>query len=176
MKIKKMQILFYILHSMVMASIYGLFTFFVIYRGLAGENMLLAYIWNIISILAFLALNKLANYILLSKELVITKETYFTVMLTHSFSLISFKTVLYLFYTVILILSRVALLEPQLLDQSFRGFVLSIEYCLILVVALDKFFEHLTKDDKRIKRITAKFDKFERLTRLVRVRGKRGNP
>jgi len=107
---------------------------------------------------------------LLSKEFVINKRNYFVAGLIHSVSFISFKTTLYLFYTFILIVSRVSILEPNLVADNFRYFVLSIEYCLILVVVFDKFTEYLLKDDKRIKRIT---EKFERFANFVAVKQKR---
>ena len=157
---KSTQVFFYVLYSLLMAVAYGLVSFFVVYRLLANEVVLTAYIWNIVFIVGFIALDKLANDILLSDELVITKKNYYVAMVLHATSYVSFKTVLYLFYTFILIVSRISILEPNLMSADFRGFVLSIEYCLILVVAFDKFSEHLLKDDRRIKRITAKFAKF----------------
>jgi len=143
-----------------MAVVYGFISFFIVYRLLANEVILIAYIWNIVFIIVFIILDKLANDILLSDELVITKSNYYIAMIIHTLSFISFKTILYLFYTFILIISRVSVLEPNLVSADFRGFVLSIEYCLILVVAFDKFSEYLLKDDRKIKRITAKFTKF----------------
>ena len=72
-------------------------------------------------------------------------------------SLVAFKTTLYLFYIFILVISRVLTLEPRLMfNETFYGFVLSIEYGLILVVVFDKFIDHLTKDIKRIKIIAEK--------------------
>ncbi|MCL2854324.1 MAG: hypothetical protein FWE21_01740 [Defluviitaleaceae bacterium] len=171
MKVKPSQIITYLIYALISAAVYGLLAFFVIFRGLAGENMLHAYIWNVVFIFGFLLLDKLANSYLLSKEITINKKNYFIAGLAHSLSFISFKTTLYLFYAFVLIISRVSLLEPYLFDPLFRSFVLSIEYCLIFLVALDKFMEHLSKDDRRIKIITAKFDKFFGLA--AKRRGKR---
>ena len=157
-----MHLLLYALYSLVVAAVYGLFAFFVIYRGLSGQVMLYAYFWNITFIVAFLLLDKLATETLLSKELVITKKNCLIAGTIHMFSFISFKTTLYLFYSFILIVSRVSILEPSLVNYDFQRFVFSIEYCLILVVAFDKFSEYLQKDDKRIQRIEKKFDACER--------------
>jgi hypothetical protein len=157
---KSTSIIVYILFALFSAVIYGLFAFFVIYRGLAGEEILSAYLWNIAFIIIFLIFDKIANDVLHSEEFVITKRNFPIAMLTHTISFISFKTTLYLFYTFILIVSRVSLLAPETFNNTFQSFVLSIEYCLILLVAFDKFIEHLMKDDRRIKRITAKFTKF----------------
>jgi hypothetical protein len=91
----------------------------------------------------------------------------------HTISFISFKTILYLFYTFILIVSRVSILAPDFFGNNFNNFVLSIEYCLILVVTLDKFIEHMTKDDNRIKNISAKFTRFTNFIEKKRVQKKK---
>jgi len=164
---KKAQISIYILYSLFSSAIYGVAMYFLIYRGLAGEAVLAAYLWNIVFIIIFLILDKWVNEYLLSKELVINKDTYLIARIMHGLSFVSFKTTLYLFYTFILIISRVSILEPELINDSFRQFVLSIEYCLILVVTFDKYSEYLIKDEKRIKRISAKFHKFEKLANFL---------
>jgi len=169
---KTLAILTYIIYSVVSATVYGLFAFFVIYRGLAGEVMLYAYLWNIAFIIMVLVLDGFVNDILLSKEFVITSKNYFVAMLVHSFSFVSFKTTLYLFYSFVLIVSRVSLLEPNLVSENFRNFVLSIEYCLILVVVVDKFLEHLMEDDQRVRRISAKFERFAKFVAVKRNRRK----
>jgi len=157
---KTTQMLAYIFHALFVAVIYGLFSFFVIYRLMAGQDVLYAYLWNIGFIIVFLVFDKVVHDVLLSKELIITKKNYFIATMVHTASFISFKTVLYLFYTFILIISRVSMLQPEILNDMYRNFVLSIEYCLILLVAFDKFLEHLLKDERRIRRITAKFERF----------------
>jgi len=159
---KASSIAIYLFWAILSAAVYGLFAFFVIYRGLSGEVMLNAYLWNIGFIIAILLVDKIANDILLSKDFVITRKNYFFTVLIHMASFISFKTTLYLFYTFILVLSRVSLLDPDLFTENFRNFVLAIEYCLILVVIVDKFTEYLLKDDRRIQRVTAKFERFSR--------------
>jgi len=157
---KGVQILLYIVHCTLVAAVYGVATFFVIHRSLSGGVLLYAYLWNIAFIVVLLVFDKLANDALLSKEFAVNSRNYLIAMVVHSASLISFKTTLYLFYTFVLIVSRVSILEPSLISSDLQNFVLPIEYCLILLVVFDKFIEHLMKDDKRIKRITAKFDKF----------------
>ncbi|MCL1924386.1 MAG: hypothetical protein FWF50_02250 [Defluviitaleaceae bacterium] len=155
-KLKLSDYLFYIIYSTFTATLYGVFVYFVIYRLLANSNMLYAYLLNTISMIAFLFLDKLGNNQLLSKNLKIDNDAVW-IYLT---SMVSFKTTLYLFYAFVLIVSRVSLLEPELINPDFRSFVLSIEYTLVLLVAYDKFFEHLTKDDQRLRKISKKFDKF----------------
>jgi len=169
---KTVEILTYIIYSVISAAVYGLFAFFVIYRGLAGEVMLYAYLWNIAFIIAALVLDKVVNDVLVSKEFVITSKNFIVAVLVHSLSFVSFKTTLYLFYSYVLIVSRVSLLEPSLVSEGFRNFVLSIEYCLILVVVVDKFIENLSKDDQRVRQISAKFERFAKFVASKHNKGK----
>jgi len=52
MQNNKTPIVTYLIYSVFSAAIYGLFAFFVIYRGLAGGAILYAYLWSIIVIYA----------------------------------------------------------------------------------------------------------------------------
>jgi len=155
-KLKPLDYFFYIIYSTFTAILYGILVYFLIYRLLANGNMLHAYLWNIVSMVIFLFLDKLGTNQLLSKNLKVDGNTIWLYLT----SMVSFKTTLYLFYAFILIVSRVSLLEPGIIDPEFQRFVLSIEYTLVLLVAYDKFFEHLTKDDQRLRKISKKFDKF----------------
>jgi hypothetical protein len=157
MSVKKSDLTIYMVYAVINAAIYGVFSFFVIYRGLAGGVMLYSYLWNIAAIIVLLSIDKLVNNVLLSKEYIITKQNYFISAVVHALSFISFRTVLYLFYIAVLIVSRMSILEPNLIPSEFQSFVLSIEYCLILLVVFDKFFAYLLQDDERIRRIAGKF-------------------
>jgi undecaprenyl pyrophosphate phosphatase UppP len=154
---KKTDILIYIIIALIPATLYGLFAYFVIYRVLAGENMLYSYLWNIGAIVLLLVADKYVNDTLLSKEFIITPKNYFFAGLAHTLNFISFRTALYLFYIIVLIFSRVAILSPDLLNEDIQNFVLSVEYCLILLVVFDKFIVYLTNDSDKIQRITRKF-------------------
>ena len=158
---------------MVSAFIYGLFAYFVIYVGIANRVMMHSYLWNIVFIIIFLILDYIANETLLDDRFIITKKTYLFAMIIHSAYLISFKTTLYLFYIFALVVSRVSILDPSIFGEDFRNFILAIEYCLILLVVFDKFVEYLAKEDKKVRRITAKFDRFARFIESKRKKVKK---
>lgn len=165
----------YIAYALFNATLYGLFSYFVLYRALSGGVMLYSYLLNIAAIILLLLLDKFVNDILLSKEFIITKQNYVITSVVHGISLISFRTVLYLFYIVILVVSRVSVLEPSLVNPDFQNFVLSIEYCLILLVVFDKFFEYLLKDNERIKMISGKFTGFAKFVNNKRKKRRNKN-
>ena len=171
---KTKDIILYIAFAMIPAAAYGLFSYFIIYTRLAGRSMLHSYLWNIAFIIAFLIFDKFTSDILLSKEFVITKKTYFIAGVMHVLSFVSFKTAMYLFYIVVLIASRISILAPDSVPYGLHGFVLSVEYCLILLVVFDKFIEYLLEDGVRMKRVSAKFTAFAAFVAKRAKRNKKG--
>ena len=124
-------------------------------------TMLHAYFVNICAIVSALVIDKVVGNYLDTKNFAADKKRNLLGRLLFYDNMISIKTTIYLFYIFILIASRVSIMQPDLISEQFRGFVLSIEYCLILVVAFDKFIEHLAKDVKRIKKISDKLKQAE---------------
>ena len=166
-----MQLFVYIIQALFASVLYGLFAFFVIFRLIANEVVLYAYIWNVVFIALFLILDNF-SYGTLIYDVDAKKRNHIINFMLGALNFVSFKTTLYLFYAFILIISRISLIEPDLFNENFRGFVFSIEYCLILLVAGDKFIEHLLKDDERIRRLNAKFEKFAEFVKEKRKRRK----
>jgi len=156
---KATKLTLYALYSIFTAILYGYFMFGVFVRltyHVDGFSKLHAYLINLFVIIVMLTADKLINNYLLTKYIPRRRNGFFTRFLYWE-SLVAFKTTLYLFYIFTLIISGVLTLEPQLMfSETFYGFVLSIEYGLILVVVFDKFIDHLTKDVKRIKAIADK--------------------
>ena len=150
----------YVLESVVLAWIFGIFSFYVIYRRIAGEVPLYAYLWNLAFIVLLLLVEKFEDSFMLSKRFAITQQTepYKVVLarvlyITH---IVSFKTALYLYYVVILLVSRAAVLEPTIISDYLRSYIHSIEYCVLLLIPFDKFLEQIVKDERFNRRVYAK--------------------
>ncbi|MCL2616818.1 MAG: hypothetical protein FWD96_04150 [Defluviitaleaceae bacterium] len=141
------------------AMMFGLITYFIIYGGLASGNRLIAYMYNIVFIAIILILDKVADHIMQSDDFLTRDHGRWknllarTLFATH---MVSFKTALYLFYIVMLVLSRASFLEPDLIDRYQLSFIYSVEYGVLLLIPLDKFMELLTKDDKRLLKIVSR--------------------
>ena len=140
------------LEAIVFAALYGLITYFVIYIKLANGYGLAAYIYNLIFIIAILILDKIIDTRIRKEGFFDPNDTKFHRYI-HNFifalHLVSFKTGLYLFYIIMLILSRISILAPYVVDRYDISFIYSVEYGILLLIPLDKFIELLTKDDKR---------------------------
>jgi len=142
----------YTFYAIAMAVIYGLITYYGIFaRGTEGFA-LRTYIWNLMLITLVLLMDRLY----LSKLKKHAEKRKAAKRKTKVMHFISFKASLYLFYMFALIASRLLLLlnsgEMEAL-YSFRSYLLSIEYGLILLVAADKFIDQFIKDKKIMRQI-----------------------
>jgi len=151
--------LVFILETIVTALVFGLVTYFIIYERLADGHRLTAYIYNLALIAIILILDKVTDTIMmtdgfLKKDYGVIRNFLSRVLFVTHF--VSFKTALYLFYIVMLIMSRISILEPDIIDRYQLGFIYSVEYGIVLLIPLDKFIDLITKDDRRIHKIMAK--------------------
>jgi len=147
--------LFYSLYAIIMASIYGVITYFGIFtRGTEGFA-LRTYIWNLALIVIVLIVDKV--YLAMMRKKANSKKS--TTKSPKIFHFISFKASLYLFYMFAVTASRLLLLmgiAETDAPYSFRSYILSIEYGLILLVAADKFIDQFVKDKKLMREVVAR--------------------
>ncbi|MCL2838591.1 MAG: hypothetical protein FWE04_05965 [Oscillospiraceae bacterium] len=142
----------YSVYAIIMAAIYGLITYFGIFaRGTEGFALRM-YIWNLGLIIIVLLIDKI--YLTKLKKKAEKRKT--ENKRYKALYFVSFKASLYLFYIFALTASRLMMLLDSgyaLADYSFRSYLLSIEYGLILLVAVDKFIDQFVKDKKQMKEI-----------------------
>jgi len=118
------------------------------------------YIGNAIVIFFSLAVDKIIHGILESKKFVITKKNYRTARFFSLDTSVSFKAALYLFYIFALILSHVIELHPALVSDDIGVFFTTIEYGILLVIALDALMGQVSIDIDRVNRLNEKFDAY----------------
>jgi len=142
----------YAFYALLMAVIYGLITYYGIFvRGTAGFA-LRTYIWNLVLITVVLLVDRL--YLAKLKKGAAKRKA--KNKKTKVLHFISFKASLYLFYMFALSASRLLLLldiGEMEAEYSFRNYLLSIEYGLILLVAADKFIGQFIKDKAQLRQI-----------------------
>jgi hypothetical protein len=141
--------------------IYGLILYFV-FTWLAGFSILLAYFGNLALIVAGLVLDELsirglesemtAEKIKTEKE----KRQYYSMVRWLAGSYVSFKTVLYLFYIIILVASQIIAFNPALVSENLGNFVLANNYSILFLIAIDMLIRQFSKDRVRIKQISEK--------------------
>ncbi|MCL2379161.1 MAG: hypothetical protein FWC77_08580 [Defluviitaleaceae bacterium] len=142
----------YTFYAITMATVYGVVTYFGIFaRGTEGFA-LRTYIWNLVLITLVLLVDRL--YLAKLKKNAKKRQT--ATVKSKVMHFVSFKASLYLFYMFALTASRLMLLLDTgeiVPDDSFRSYLLSIEYGLILLVAADKFISQFIKDKKQMREL-----------------------
>ena len=138
-----------------MAVLYGLFSFFVIYQQMARGVLLLSYFFNVGFIILGLLADKYVAMYLQSLQDRPAKSRLgaigLRIIYTLDFNLISLKSSLYLYYIGALIFSKILALDPDIaVSYYIRAYFIFIEYGLALLVAFDKFMEQFEKAEKRI--------------------------
>ena len=137
--------------AVIFAVLFGFFSYFVVYRWMAGGYRFSAYLYNLILITTLLTFDELADQALAKIDFStgFSRPKNVLLVLLFVMHLVSFKTGLYLFYIAMLIVSRISILAPYLVDRYDSSFIYSVEYGILLLIPLDKFIELLTRDGRR---------------------------
>ena len=153
--------LFYILWSNVL---YGLILYFV-FTWLAGYSLLYAYFWNFTLIILGLSIDAYFLKMLQSKKILTQlkegkdAEINYRLIQWLVDSFVSFKTILYLFYIIILIISQIIDVNSTFLDESISNFILANNYSILFLVAFDMLLTQFSKDKERMKKISENLKK-----------------
>ena len=150
----------YMFYTLVMAALYGYTAFFLIYRQLTDGSLLYTYIGNMVLIIIFLTIDYIIHGVLQSKGFIITEKNYRFARFLYLDSLVSFKTTVYLFYIIVLVVSQIISFRPTPANAEIANFFTTIEYGILFVIALDTLIGSVFKDMERIDGITAKFKGF----------------
>ena len=137
---------------------YGLILYFG-FTWLAGISLLYAYLWNFALIILAVLFDKCAVKLLQSDEIIMRlKEKYGAEKSRNIIAggALSFKTLIYLFYLFILIVSQIIEFNPALIGENLINFVLSNNYSILFLLAFDAFIGQFSKDRERTEKILAK--------------------
>jgi len=147
--------LLYILYSNI---IFG-FILYYTFTWLVGYSPLYAYLGNLAFIILGLILDEYVIKVLV-RDLQLKKrakksEKVLIISLLSSY--ISFKTVLYLFYIFILIISQIIKFYPDLLNEALGNFISANTYSILLLMSIDKIILQFIKDRSKMNEILEKF-------------------
>ena len=153
--------LLYIIGSNV---IYGLVVYYA-FTWLSGYSLLYAYLGNLTLIAFGLAIDEYTQKMLQSKKLVMQlkedkhREKNYRLVQWITDSFISFKTILYLFYVIILITSQIISFNPTLLSENVRNFISANSYSILFLIALDRLIVQFFDDKKKMKKVAENLKK-----------------
>lgn len=157
----------FLLYALLTNLIYGA----ILYLGftwLAGFSEVIAHFWNLALIILGLAIDTSSKELIqterLAKQLRSEKEVQQASGLINWIAdhFVSFKTILYIFYALILVISPVIDLNPTLLGDSLTSFIQSNSYSILFVIAFDMIVAQVTKDSEDRKKMRASWEKLRK--------------
>lgn len=146
-------------------AIYGVILFSLT-TWLLGFSLVYAYLGNLLLIIAGLVLDRFSLSTMEPKRLaedlrkIENEGAGSRVVWFLLTSFVSFKAILYLFYMIILVVTQVAAFNPGLVSESVASFLLINQYSLVLLIALDGFSTHFSKDRKKMAETTAELKEY----------------
>ena len=147
---KTFRISIYVLKSVFMACMYLFASYSLVYKDLAGGNLLAASIYNIVFIFVLLTMDKVETYlwkkVRKKKNTIPEKPSTFKKIKGVLFLDVPFKTGLYFFYIFLLVCSAIVTAEPDFpVISNFSNYLKSVYYGLLVLMATDKFLELVLK-------------------------------
>ena len=124
------------------------FLYFTTFIFNVAPSLLAATIFNFALIILFLIEDLVAEYFVARYKLRNRDKqpsAFMRIFLSY-FDSVSFKTSLYLFYIAILICSAIDTAEPDIFNDYFSLYLLTIEYGILVLVATDSFLGQFFKD------------------------------
>lgn len=149
----------YLIYSVYTNIIFGLIYYF-LFTWLVEYSLLYAYLGSIGLILIGLLLDHFFQKSFISKEGMAKnkqlspkeKKIYNSIMSWILDSFVSFKTILFIFYFFILIVSQIINIEPSLAGAQFSKFISANSYGIVLIIAFDRIVAQFSRDRKRVER------------------------
>jgi len=165
MKNKIIKLCRHLLYIICTNFIYGVILYNVC-TWLAGFSLMHAFLGNLALILMGLALDE-QNYKMFQSDYLYLqiaqiekekdRERNYRIIQWMMDSFVSFKTVLYVFYVFILIVSQVIDFNPALVGEDLGNFIIANRYSILLLIAFDMIIGQFSKDKERMEEIAAKF-------------------
>lgn len=129
------------------------------FKRLAGYSLLYAHFGNLALIVVGLAIDEYMYKMLQSKKLVAQlkqekdMETNYRLIQWIMDNFVSFKSILYLFYIIILVVSKIIDFNPELLGDDIGSFIRANDYSILFLLAFDTLISQFTKDRTRMKKV-----------------------
>jgi len=148
----------YLLYAVFSNIIFG-FIYYLVFSQLVKHSLLAAYLGCLALIFIGLYLDKFLLRDILSaktiaqiKHLTVTdqKKNYHLIQ-TILNSFVSFKTILFVFYFLILVASQVLNIAPSLANETISNFITANSYGMVLLLAFDRIVGQFSKDRKMTK-------------------------
>ena len=119
-----------------------------VFNNVAGRSMIAATAINFAVILFFIIEDLVSDHFYAKHQAKKQhkKPNIFKKIVAAYFTSVSFKTSLYLFYIFILVCSAIDTVDPGFFSEDFSLYLLTVEYGILVLVAVDTFLGQFLKD------------------------------
>ena len=162
-KIKK--IIRYVTFALISNVLYGLMLYYV-FTWLAAYSILYGYFGNLVLIIIGLVWDEQNHKLWRSESFLKTLHTNTVdaklgkrLLRFYLDAFTSFKTILYLFYIFILVLSQIIDFIPTIVNENITNFISANTYSILLLIAVDQLVGQFSKDRARMKSVSEKLEK-----------------
>ena len=158
LKQARKHILYAITSNVIFGSIYY-FTF----SWLAGYSLLYAYFGSLALIFLGLELDKYLKRTLVSSKTILEikslpkedQEKNYRLLEWMIESFVSFKTILFVFYFFVVVVSQIVMIAPTLVSESLNNFLTANSYGIVLLMAIDIIRAQFSQDREEMKGMVA---------------------
>ena len=156
----------YLLYAICSNIIFG-FIYYLVFSQLVKHSLLAAYLGCLALIFIGLCLDKYLIKDLISEKTVAqikkldATDQHKNYRLVQSLlgSFVSFKTILFVFYFLILVASQVLNIAPSLANEEISNFITANSYGMVLLLAFDRIIGQFSKDREMTKEKSEFFEK-----------------
>lgn len=152
----------YLIYDIFGMVIYGLILYFG-FIWLAKFALVYACLWNFCLIILALAFDGYTNRMMQSDDIIMMFKKKYDVKKAYHMIMggfITFKTLLYLLYIFILIISQIIEFTPTLVSENLSNFIHANNYSILFLLAFDTLVAQFSKDKERIQKISTKFKEY----------------
>ena len=148
----------YVIVAIITACSYFVISYYMLFLGVAEENLLVSTVLNISLIFIILAEEKISLF-LFKKLKTKVKRNGLQKIINALFYSVSFKTSLYCFYTGLLLCYAILAADPDfpILGDMYYYFQ-STYYGILVLIAADKFLDQVFKDVPKVTRTSSPED------------------
>lgn len=156
----------FLLYALLTNAIYGTILFMG-FTWLTGFSQVIAHFWNLALIILGLVIDTSSKELIQTERLARQLRNEKEVEQAHGIinwianHFVSFKTILYIFYALILVVSPVIDLYPTILSESLTSFIQSNSYSILFVIAFDMIVAQMSKDSEDRKKMRDSWEKLK---------------
>ena len=159
----------YLVYALVSNILFGTVYYFT-FSWLSAYSLLYAYLGSLALIWIGLKLDEYMKKAITSEKVIadikqlgeVDREKNQRLMRWLMDSFVSFKTILFVFYLFVLIVSQIVMIDPSLVSKELNDFLTANSYGIVLLTAVDMIITQFSMDRREMKENAEVFERMMR--------------